>query len=321
MSERGWNMEGIILLAIGALIVFFLIKSRKKRRRFKLKYDPIPANLGILKPRDKDIVKLLHSSLPPTYVNQLKHRVLQNNSNWTDHDFDWAYFELKRYFILNSLLKTVPMFSERVDEVWHEMLMFTKDYEKFSQKFYKGFLHHTPNIDSKPIPGERAFFDWIYLSLFQSSINSRLLWGGFLRHPIKPEILQDFKNLSDDELLERYFKATEDWIEIKRYLISKMKLEISQAEVLMNNEQDSSFSRISADKDYYKLLPAAVFFSMYSPKEFPYDMNPLIPIKQAKASGGGSSCSGYGCSSCSSNDSGGDSGGGSSCSSCGGGCS
>ncbi|MEH7344602.1 hypothetical protein V7122_12150 [Bacillus sp. JJ1532] len=150
-------MEGIILLAVGVLIVFFFLKLRKKRRRFKLKYEPIPANLGILKPRDKDIVKLLHSSLASSNVNQLKLRVLQNNANWTDHDFEWAYFELKRYFILNSLLKTVPMFSERVDEIWHEMLMFTKDYEKFSHKFYKGFLHHTPNIDSKPIPEKELF--------------------------------------------------------------------------------------------------------------------------------------------------------------------
>ncbi|WNS73509.1 hypothetical protein RRV45_11280 [Bacillus sp. DTU_2020_1000418_1_SI_GHA_SEK_038] len=314
-------MEGIILIAVGFLIVFFLLKRRKWRRKFRLKYETIPANLGILKPRDKEIVKLLHSSLPSSYVSQLKNRVLQNNANWTDHDFDWTYFELKRYFILNSLLKTVPMFSERVDEIWHEMLMFTKDYERFSHKFYKEFLHHTPNIESKPIPGERAFFDWVYLSLFQSTTNSRMLWGGFLRHPIKPEILQDFLNLSEDELLNRYFRATEDWLDIKKYLISKMKLEISQAELMMNNNNEYSFSRISADKEYYKLLPAAVFFSMYSPKEFPHDMNPLIPIKQAKASGGGSSCYGYGCSSCSSKDSGSDSGGGSSCSSCGGGCS
>lgn len=313
-------MEGIFLLAIGVLIVFFLLKRRKKRK-FKLRYEPIPTSLGILKPRDKDIVKLLHSSLPSSFVSKLKIRVLQNNPGWTDNDFDWTYFELKRYFILNSLLKTVPMFSERVDEIWHEMLMFTKDYEKFSHKFYNGFLHHTPNIDSKPIPGERAFFDWVYLSLFESSTNSRMLWGGFLRQPIKEEILHDFKTLSEDELLTQYFKASEDWLDIKKYLISKMKSEISQAETIMNNQGENSFARINADKDYYKLLPAAVFFSMYSPDVFPHDMNPLIPIKQAKASGGGSSsCSGYGCSSCSSNDSGGDSGG-SSCSSCGGGCS
>lgn len=310
-------MEGIILLGAAFLIVFFFLKRKKRKRKFRLKYEPIPANLGILKPRDKEIVKLLHSSLPPSFVKKLKIRVLENNPNWTDHDFDWIYLEMKRYFVLNSLFKTVPMFSERVDEIWHEMLMFTKDYESFSHKFYNGFLHHTPNLDSKPIPGERAFFDWAYLSLFQSSTNSRIIWGGFLRFPIKLEILQDFKTLSEEELLHRYFKASEDWIDIKKYLISKMKLEISQAESLKENQSISSFSRIHAEKEYYKLLPAAVFFSMYSPSVFPHDMSPLIPIKQAKASGGSSSCSGYGCSSCSSDDS----GGGSSCSSCGGGCS
>ena len=56
------------------------------------------------------------------------------------------------------------MFSKRVDDIWHEMLMFTREYETFSKKFYHELLHHTPNNDPTPIPFERAFFDWVYLS-------------------------------------------------------------------------------------------------------------------------------------------------------------
>lgn len=316
-------MEGIILLAAAVGLIIFLYKKRK-RKRFKLKPESVPTSLGILNPSDKDIVKLLHSSISSAYASQLKNRLLLHNPEWKDHDFDWRYFELKRYFILNSLLKTVPMFSERVDEIWHEMLMFTKEYEKFTHKFYKGFLHHTPNSDTSPIPGERAFFDWVYLSLFQGTVNSRILWGGFLKYPIKKEILEDFKNLSEDELLNRYFRNTDEWRHIQINLINKMKAEIAQAESVVMNKEKYSNPIIDREKEYYKVLPAAVFFSLYASDAFTANMNKLIDIQHAKAaaaSSGGSSCSGYGCSSGCSSSSDSDSGGGSSCSSCGGGCS
>lgn len=310
------KMEGIIILAAGIILIIYLLKRRKKKR-FKLKPETVPISLGILKPSDKDIVKLLHASISSAYVSQLKNRLLQKHPEWKDYDFDWRYFELKRYFILNSLLKTVPMFSEKVDEIWHEMLMFTKEYEKFSHKFYNGFLHHTPTSDSTPIPGERAFFDWVYLSLFQGTVNSRILWGGFLKYPIKKEILDDFRNLSEDELITRYFRETDEWAYLQKYLINKMKSEIAQSEKMVEANQPYSKPIIDSEREYYKVLPAAVLFSIYSTSAYEKNMNQLIAFQQVKtASAAGSSCSGYGCSTSDS-----DSGGGSSCSSCGGGCS
>ncbi|MBU8878358.1 hypothetical protein BGM26_05065 [Bacillus sp. FJAT-29790] len=310
-----------ILVFFFVIIAIIMIKKRKKRK-FRLKDERVPTNLGFRIEGGKQLSKCLRSSLPSTFVNNLKRRLLENEPSWKNHDFDWRFFELKRYFVLNSLLKTVPMFSEKVDEVWHEMLMFTKDYEKFSNKFYQEFLHHTPNMDSTPIPGERAFFDWVYLSLFQSTVNSRLLWKGFLKYPIKKEILGDFKNLSEKELLVKYFRQTEDCYDVKKYLIQKMKTEIVQSETIEYKNQPTSFNKLTSENEYHTLLPAFVFFSIYEADLFQQNMNSLFPAYTGKSDkgGGSSSCSGYGCSSSSDNDSGGSSSC-SSSSSCGGGCS
>ncbi|QED47864.1 glycine-rich domain-containing protein [Cytobacillus dafuensis] len=308
-------MVGLIIFLIIIFFIFLLIKKRKKKN-LNLRAEAVPSYLGILIEEGKPIVKHLHSSLHRSYKKNVKERMLQNHPNWKDHDFEWRYLELKKYFVLNSLIKSVPMFSEAVDEVWHEMLMFTKDYEKFSQNFYKDFLHHTPNLNVTPIPGERAYFDWVYLSLFQPKKNSQILWGGFLKYPIKQDILQNFKNQTEDELLKMYFRDSDDWIDVKKYLIQKMKTEINQSENMIYNKRQFPFTRLTSESDLHLLLPAAVFFSMYETNQFEQHMSELIPQQLTKSAGGSSSCSGFGCIGSDSN-----SDGGSSCSSCGGGCS
>lgn len=315
---RGWKMTGIIIVgAIVIIIVLIFIKKRKKKK-FRLKTDPIPRNLGFLIKNGSPMTAQLRSSIPFPFESNLKKRMLQEHPTWKEYDFDWRMFELKRYFVLNGLLKTVPMFSSEVDKVWHEMLMFTKDYERFSQLFYKEFLHHTPNMDVKPIPGERAFFDWLYLSLFKPKLNSHLLWGSFLKNPIKLEILQDFQQRSEKELLSLYFRQTDEWVEIKTYLIRKMKKEIAKAEQL--DKEKPSFAKIKTENDYYQLLPAAVFFSLYGADKYFDQMHGLLPMQaQAASSGGSSSCVGYACGSSKSDDGGSSCSSG--CSSCGGGCS
>ncbi len=312
-------MKFILLLALIAVIVILIWRKRRKKS-FRLKDEPVPHRLGFLYFPGYQLATRLNNSIPKGLKKNIKERMLKERLTWKDYDFEWRYFELKRYFVLNSLLKTVPMFSSHVDELWHEMLMFTKDYEAFSKKFYGGFLHHTPNMDVTPIPGERAFFDWVYLSLFKPKTNSHRLWGGFLKNPIKQEILEDFQQLSEEELLSLYFSPTADWTELKTYLIRKLKKEISEAKLLQDS--NPSFHKIKSDQDYHLLLPAAVFFSLYGAEQYATHMGGLLPYQVAAASSsGGSSCSGYGCSSSSSKDDSGSSSCSSSCSSCGGGCS
>ncbi|PGT80399.1 MULTISPECIES: hypothetical protein [Bacillaceae] len=312
---------GFIIIAFFIILGSTLFSTRKKK---SLKNDPIPKQLGIQKAEGIPIVKKLDQSLTNSYIDNVKNRVLQEHPKWKDHEFDWGMFELKRYFLMNSLLKSVPMFSHHVDEIWHEMLMFTRDYDKFSKDFYHDTLHHTPNMDITPIPGERAFFDWVYISLFEVTTNSRVIWGRFLQNPIKREIIDDFRQLSEDELLSKYFRKNEDWLEVKTYLIRKMKNEIFEAE--QQNTDSKKFTPHTSTSDtniYSYAAMAAIFYSLYDEDQFHEHMSEVVPEEYDKGVpySGGSSCSGFACSSGSGDSGGGGDSGGSSCSSCGGGCS
>jgi hypothetical protein len=58
------------------------------------------------------------------------------------------------------------MFSEKVDYLWHQMLMFTREYDDFSKNYLGSVLHHSPNAKETPDPDLRGFFDWVYSELF-----------------------------------------------------------------------------------------------------------------------------------------------------------
>lgn len=330
MHQGGEKMIGIIIGIMVFIFILVLVVSKSKTRpiqRVRLRNELVPENLGIQIAGGESIVRAIDAALSPSYVDNVKNRVLLEHPNWADHEFEWTLFELKRYFIMNSILRSVPMFSSRVDDIWHEMLMFTRDYEKFTKNFYHETLHHTPNLDSTPIPGERAFFDWVYLSLFHPTQNSRVIWGGFLKNPIKREILDDFKHLSEHDLLLKYFRRHDDWMEVKRNLVLKMKNEINEADRIKHGNAKSTFQGHSSQTDSHFLnyaLGAAVFYSLYETNQYQEHMSELIPTEFEKEKNGvGAYCSGYACSGSSDDQSGGDSGdsGGSSCSSCGGGCS
>lgn len=258
---------------------------------------PVPVQLGIYIERGEELVEELNQALYPHFLERMKYRFLQEHPNWQPYEFDWAFFELKRYFVMNKILKSVPMFSKEVDEVWHEMLMFTRDYEQFSKQFYQDMLHHTPNLDSKPIPGERGFFDWVYLSLFESTPNSRVLWGGFLKYPISQNILEDFKTLSEEELLNHYFRHNGEWMDLKRSLIKKMKLQIEESEQIKGEKPFATKKTQSEAEVYqYALLPA-VYFSLFYENEYEKVMHDAMPSEYYKATqyNSGSFCSGFAC--------------------------
>ncbi|PAQ14634.1 hypothetical protein CD798_10130 [Bacillaceae bacterium SAOS 7] len=305
-------LVGILLF----IVVSALSTVNKKPKKLKLHRIEIPPLIDERHPEFLSLENKLNESLPPDFINKVKERVLTNHPTWTEDDFDWRLFELKRYFILAKILKTVPMFSEEVDEIWHEMLLFTKDYETFSNKFYGAFLHHTPNMEVVPAPNERALFDWVYLQLFEPTANSRLLWGPFLRHPLEAELLENFRALPESALSELYFKEAED---PQRMVIQLLKHDIQQAESIKHDKDDEPFKRMASDNNYTYLLPAMIYFSMYEANDYQEEMDHLLPKETSHGSSTSSGCSSFAC------DSGNDSG--SSCSSsscssssCGGGC-
>ncbi len=55
---------------------------------------------------------------------------------------------LRKFFLayLNSGCKFVSMPSQVVDDLWHEFILFTHNYETFCKQAFGQFRHHTPAV-------------------------------------------------------------------------------------------------------------------------------------------------------------------------------
>lgn len=84
-----------------------------------------------------------------------------------EEDIDLCIVEFKKYIGLRiikrfeksgpyankeSISATVAMTSEIIDEVWHNLILFTKDYHEFSMLVYGEYLHHLPVIATYSSP-------------------------------------------------------------------------------------------------------------------------------------------------------------------------
>ncbi|EJR29915.1 hypothetical protein EXW32_29980 (plasmid) [Bacillus mycoides] len=154
----------------------------------------LPELLGVKKDLPLvSVVKKLEASMEKEYIIFLKNRFLKNYTEVTDDEFECLFFELKRYFVIKSIVRNAPMFSNQVDNIWHEMLMFTKDYQKFCYTFSGEMIHHTPNVEVVQDAYSRGWFDWIYLQLFEPTAYTWKIWNGFLLAPMDKDILKNMK--------------------------------------------------------------------------------------------------------------------------------
>jgi hypothetical protein len=56
---------------------------------------------------------------------------------------------LRKFFLchLKSGRKFVSMPSQVVDDLWHEFILYTRDYQHFCGKAFGGYMHHTPAVE------------------------------------------------------------------------------------------------------------------------------------------------------------------------------
>jgi hypothetical protein len=215
----------LLFILIGMMIMA-MVFYRQAKKINKVRNYVLP-NLGTKNYGEeytaamKHMLQHLEQSYPKNYRAWIQERVIREHYI-SLIEFENRWFEWERFLIMAALLKTTPMYSEEVDSVWHEMLMFTREYEEFSNLFLKTTLHHAPNISS-PVtkqtvtdedtlspsvetPQEqRAWFDLIYLLLFEPTPYSVTVLGPFLRHTLSKEVISNFKTLTPDELKKKYF--------------------------------------------------------------------------------------------------------------------
>lgn len=323
-----------IFIATAAGVAIFLsfvwIKKKENKKQALLK-ENIPENLGLLQGVPADKVKTnLEQSLSYEYLNQVKLRFLSEHPDITEDEYEWRLFELKRYFFMNSIMKNTPMFSADVDEIWHEMLMFTRQYETFSDRYMGKMLHHTPNLNPEPAPQDRAMFDWLFAQLFEITEYTWKAWGAFFQYPLSQDFLKNIRSLNEEEIKQLYFSVNEENEELVTYLIQRLKKQVRESEEMYSSNRKGKFSRPYSYGDLSPLTMMMVFYSYYYFDEYWLHAKEFAYAQQAQGTSGcsavfcgsgglhdsndgngcssGNNCSGHSCSS-------------SSCSSCGGGCS
>lgn len=75
-----------------------------------------------------------------TFIDKL----IANNLEWTREMAEQAILEYKRFIYLAIVHgKVAP--SDAVDQVWHQHILYTVDYERFCNYFGAQFIHHSPD--------------------------------------------------------------------------------------------------------------------------------------------------------------------------------
>ena len=63
--------------------------------------------------------------------------------------------EFKRFiFLVWATEKPIAMIGKKRDEVWHQFILFTREYEEFCNQSLGFFIDHTPDTDSVRVPDE-----------------------------------------------------------------------------------------------------------------------------------------------------------------------
>ena len=293
-------MKWLLLLAV---VIWFILLLRKKR---SFKFGLLPNTIDI-KPI-KGLKKLcdnLEQSLSNIFMDNVEKRVGKNNK-LKENEYEWRLLDLKRYFIMTYFLKKSPMFSEKVDELWHEMLMFTREYDDFSKSYLGTTLHHNPNVNEEPDPDLRGFFDWVYTELFNLRKENIYLYKGFFRYPVHPNVIDEFRNLPENELIENYFKNDIKYMNTVRALISSMKKSANGIKDYDKNVISEMLKKRKYQERYNTMLVPFLSVSYFHYNEF----KSYMKVSSSSSSSCNSCSSASFCSSCSSD---------SSCSSCGGG--
>lgn len=140
-------------------------------------------------------------------------------------------FEQKRFLLMASILKKVPMFSKAVDEVWHQQLMFTNEYRDLTEKFAGQFIHHSPNVDGTDGVDDKFFFDMMYKKLFIEKPSSAKSWGSPFYEMLPSEsFLSEWRDSETSLLESRYFFDRRELHRAVQGLIREIKSDIESAE-------------------------------------------------------------------------------------------
>jgi hypothetical protein len=106
----------------------------------------------------------------------LYEKLREHHPNLTMKDCQLVSQGLRQFFQghLKSGRKYVSMPSQVADDLWHEFILYTKNYQQFCQHAFGRFLHHTPAVVlSKGQQGDAGIRRCWYYSCHEENINPK----------------------------------------------------------------------------------------------------------------------------------------------------
>lgn len=77
--------------------------------------------------------------------------------------YEELFCEFKKYVALLAISQeNLGMVGKKVDTLWHQYILFTREYIDFSHKFFGRYIHHVPYTSMSPADhdAEKRFHHW-----------------------------------------------------------------------------------------------------------------------------------------------------------------
>jgi len=119
----------------------------------------IPLNFDSLTAEQRDLLYRLDKFEAPLYLEE---KLLKEGKFDSPEDYKEAFTEFKKFVALTQLYsKRLGMISKKVDDIWHQFILFTPQYREFCDEYLGGYLHHLPRTSLTPLArnGRENFID------------------------------------------------------------------------------------------------------------------------------------------------------------------
>lgn len=105
-------------------------------------------------------------------------RLAEHHPTLTSDEIELVSRGLRQFFraYLHSSGRAIAMPSRVVDDLWHEFILFTRDYQLFCQRAFGRFLHHVPAVvhGTPRKPGEHGLYHVWKLYCREESIDPEM---------------------------------------------------------------------------------------------------------------------------------------------------
>lgn len=110
-----------------------------------------PVDCALLTPEQRSFLIRLESFEAP----YLEEKLLKENKFTNNWEYQEAFTEFKKYVALSAFFgKGHGMASEKVDDIWHQFILFTPQYHEFCKEFLGRYMHHNPKTSYTPLEKE-----------------------------------------------------------------------------------------------------------------------------------------------------------------------